>query len=149
MIAPHLVEPASDDAQEPGVEPVLSLETGHEERGQVERPHGPIARNAEREVELGGGVVAGREGKAPDTARELHGSLAVRTSLHDEGPVLGEKMADGLVERGAKGIMIRVAEEPTHMRREADAIVGMVDQAHQRLDLVEDGDGLEHANAVR
>ena len=137
------------DAQQPGVEPVLSRDADHEERGQVERPHCPRARNAEREVELRSGVVAGRSGQAPDTPRELHGSLAVGTSLHDEGPIMGEEMADGLVERGAKGIMIRVAEEPTHMRREADAIVGMVDQAHQRLDLVEDGDGLEYADTVR
>ncbi len=58
-------------------------------------------------------------------------------------------MADGLVERGAKGMRFQIAEEPTHMRGEAHAIISMVDQAHQRLDSVSDWNGIENADAFR
>jgi hypothetical protein len=128
-----------------GIESVFS----EKESGEIERPHCPLSGNTESQFEARKGVVAVTCDKAPDAAGDLHRTFPIRALLSHIGPVMGEEMADGLFERGTVRMGIGIAEEPTHMRREAQPVVSMVDQTHQRLDFANDGDRIQDPDAVR
>jgi hypothetical protein len=113
--------------------------------GGVIAPRATAARHAGR----AGGTAGRHQLQALDPAADLDWTFPLRAALHDEGPVVGEEVADGLIERGTERQRIGVAKEPTRMRREAEPAVGLVVLAHQRLDLRHDGNGIQDSDAVR
>jgi len=120
-----------------------------EEAGEIEWPDSSLSREAESELQNREGIVAGRDDQAPDASRDLYRTFPDRTRMNDISPIVRLEVADGLVERGAEVMRFGIAEEPTRMPWKTQTVVGMVDQAHQRLNLGNDRNGFEDANPVR